>query len=97
MVKANNNVEENNNIEQDNNVEKGNNVELDNNVEKDAHLVDIIMGQTEYSKRQAIEGLERLKGDYMAVIREYLGTSKKESKPKSLNQQIYSEIRNHLY
>tara|TARA_B110000503_G_scaffold117530_1_gene177638 strand:- start:2368 stop:2607 length:240 start_codon:yes stop_codon:yes gene_type:complete len=60
-------------------------------------LVDIIIGQTEYSREQAIEGLERLKGDYMAVIREYLGTSKKESKPKSLNQQIYSEIRNHLY
>ena len=60
-------------------------------------LVDIIIGQTEYSREQAIEGLERLKGDYMAVIREYLGTNKKEPKPKSLNQQIYSEIRNHLY
>ena len=65
--------------------------------EEQGQLVDIIIGQTEYSREQAIEGLERLKGDYMAVIREYLGTSKKESKPKSLNQQIYSEIRNHLY
>lgn len=65
--------------------------------DKQRQLVDIIIGQTEYSREQAIEGLERLKGDYMAVIREYLGTSKKESKPKSLNQQIYSEIRNHLY
>ena len=65
--------------------------------EEQRQLVDIIIGQTEYSREQAIEGLERLKGDYMAVIREYLGTSKKESKPKSLNQQIYSEIRNHLY
>ena len=65
--------------------------------EEHGQLVDIIIGQTEYSREQAIEGLERLKGDYMAVIREYLGTSKKESKPKSLNQQIYSEIRNHLY
>ena len=83
--------------EQDNNVEQANNVEQGNNVEQDTHLVDIIMGQTEYTREQAIEGLERLKGDYMAVIREYLGTSKKESKPKSLNQQIYSEIRNHLY
>lgn len=84
-------------VEENNNVEANNNVEQDNNVEKDAHLVDIIMGQTEYTRQQAIEGLERLKGDYMAVIREYLGTTKKESKPKSLNQQIYSEIRNHLY
>ena len=65
--------------------------------EEQGQLVDIIIGQTEYSREQAIEGLERLKGDYMAVIREYLGTSKKESKPKSLNQQIYSEIRNHLH
>jgi hypothetical protein len=65
--------------------------------DEQGQLVDIIIGQTEYSREQAIEGLERLKGDYMAVIREYLGTSKKESKPKSLNQQIYSEIRNHLY
>ena len=75
MVKSNNNVEVDNNVEQDNNVEKG------NNVEKDAHLVDIIMGQTEYTRQEAIVGLERLNGDFMAVIRDYLGTTKKESKP----------------
>jgi hypothetical protein len=59
--------------------------------------INIIISQTEYSREQAIEGLELLKGDYMAVIREYLGTNNKQNKPKSLNQQIYSEIRNHLY
>ena len=59
--------------------------------------INIIISQTEYSREEATSGLERLNGDYMAVIREYLGTNNKVSKPKSLNQQIYSEIRNHLY
>lgn len=59
--------------------------------------INIILSQTEYSREEATSGLERLNGDYMAVIREYLGTNNKQNKPKSLNQQIYSEIRNHLY
>ena len=59
--------------------------------------INIIISQTEYSSEEATSGLERLNGDYMAVIREYLGTNNKVSKPKSLNQQIYSEIRKHFY
>ena len=60
-------------------------------------LLDTITMQTDYSREIALEKLKTFKYDCMSVIRDYLGTNNKKAKPKSLNQQIYSEIRHHLY
>ena len=60
-------------------------------------LLKTITMQTDYTKEIALEKLKEFNYDSMAVIRSYLGTNNKKDKPKSLNQQIYSEIRNHLY
>ena len=60
-------------------------------------LLKTITMQTDYTKEIALEKLKEFDYDCMAVIRSYLGTNNKKEKSKSLNQQIYSEIRNHLY
>ena len=60
-------------------------------------LLDTITTQTDYTREMALEKLKTLNYDRMSVIRDYLGTNNKKTKPKSLNQQIYSEIRHHLY
>tara|TARA_B100001094_G_C17584088_1_gene508791 strand:- start:163 stop:399 length:237 start_codon:yes stop_codon:yes gene_type:complete len=75
-------------------------VDISNNIIEEIDidkLITTIITQTEYSREFAIEKLKEFKYDYMAVIRDYLGTNKKATKPKSLNQQIYREIRHHLY
>lgn len=57
-----------------------------------------IMCQTTYSEEIAREKLEQFNGDFMRVIRDYMGIpEKKTSKPiKSLNQEIYRQIRHTL-
>lgn len=60
-------------------------------------LLNTITMQTDYTKEIALEKLKEFDYDCMAVIRSYLGTNNRKEKSKSLNQQIYSEIRNHLY
>lgn len=60
-------------------------------------LLVTIITQTDYSREFAIEKLKEFDYDYMKVIRDYLGTSNIKHKNKSLNQEIYSQIRNHLY
>ena len=60
-------------------------------------LLNTIVTQTDYTKEIALEKLKYFNYDFMSVIRDYLGTNNKKDKPKSLNQQIYKEIRNHLY
>ena len=60
-------------------------------------LVLTVLMQTDYCREVALEKLKEFNYNCMNVIRDYLGTNNKKVKPKSLNQQIYSEIRNHLY
>lgn len=60
-------------------------------------LLNTITMQTDYTREMALEKLKANNYDCMSVIRDYLGTNNKKAKPKSLNQQIYSEIRHHLY
>ena len=70
-----------------------------NNIEKidTEKLVSTVVMQTDYTREVAVEKLKEFNYDCMNVIRDYLGTSKKKVKSKSLNQEIYSEIRHHLY
>jgi len=62
--------------------------------------IQIILRQTNYTYEEAREKLEEHKNNYMAVIRSYLkqgvSTISPVTKPLSMNQQIYKEIRSFM-
>ena len=63
------------------------------NEDVDAHL-GTVMSQTNYTKEEALNKLQLFNGDYMMVIRDYLGVpEKKKEKIKSVNQEIFRQIR----
>lgn len=64
------------------------NDDLDKHVEK-------VMSQTNYTKDKAIEKLKLFNCDYMRVIKDYMGIPEKKEDPKikSVNQEIYKQIR----
>jgi hypothetical protein len=56
--------------------------------------IQIIMRQTDYTQDKAKEKLLEFNGDHLEVIRSFLGISKKKNEPiKSVNQEIYKQIR----
>ena len=59
--------------------------------------IQIILGQTDYTKEQANEKLKEFDFDELKVIRSYFGITEKKIKPiHSINQEIYKQIRNRL-
>jgi hypothetical protein len=53
-----------------------------------------IIRQTDYTEETAREKMKEFNNDYMSVIRDYLGiTQKKQSVIKSVNQEIYKQLR----
>ena len=59
--------------------------------------VEIILRQTDYTEDQAREKLLEFDNDPIKVIRAYFGIAEKKAPPvKSLNQEIYKQIRNTL-
>ena len=62
--------------------------------------VQVVQRQTNYTEAEAREKLALNDYDEMKCIKEYLGVPSKKTtqstKPASLNQQIYKEIRNKL-
>ena len=60
--------------------------------------VEIVKRQTSYSHDEAKTALQKNNYDVMSCIREYLEVPDKKPEPvkKSLNQQIYSELREKL-
>ncbi len=58
----------------------------------------IIQGQTNYTQEEATKLLEEWNGDYIAVIKQYMGIpiTKKEAPIKSVNQEIYKQLRRKL-
>lgn len=59
--------------------------------------VQIIMRQTDYTEEIAKEKLKEFNYDSIAVIKSYLGvTDKKEQPVKSVNQEIYKQLRYRL-
>lgn len=62
-------------------------------------FIQITMNQTTYTREEAIESLEKHKGDITLVIKEFLGVPdkreerEKEQNSKSLNQKRYGIIR----
>jgi hypothetical protein len=66
---------------------------------KNNHLVEKIQRHTNYTEEQAKTKLIEHNYDEICVIKEYLGIdvkNKKEKKINSANQEIYTQIRNHL-
>jgi|TARA_B110000093_G_C12970725_1_gene412258 hypothetical protein len=56
--------------------------------------IPIITRQTDYTEEVAKEKLIEHSGDHMKVIKEYMGiTEKKEPPVKSVNQEIYRQMR----
>jgi metal-responsive CopG/Arc/MetJ family transcriptional regulator len=74
------------------------NITFVENSQIDSHI-DIIIRQTNYTEKEAREKLAEYNYDYVAVIKAYLGihtTEKKALEPKSLNQEIYKQMRHKL-
>jgi len=72
-------------------------MELTNN--KNNLIIEKIQRQTNYTEEQANTKLIEHNYDEISVIKEYLGIDtkiKKDKKINSVNQEIYSQIRNHL-
>ena len=59
------------------------------------YLRDVVMRQTDYTAEEATKKLEEFNNDVILVVRDYMGinTKKTERVVKSVNQQIYGEIR----
>ena len=59
--------------------------------------IEIVKRQTSYSHNEAKAALQKNNYDVMSCIREYLEVpNKKQESKKSLNQQIYTELRGKL-
>ena len=62
--------------------------------ERIEELVQMIIRQTDYTIEVANEKLETAEYDHIKVIKDYLGIpEKKENKIKSVNQEIYRQLR----
>ena len=71
--------------------------ESNENVINIERMKNIIKRQTDYTDEEIILKLKIHNNDPMAILREYMGgitSVKKEEQNKSVNQTIYSEIRN---
>ena len=57
-----------------------------------------VMSQTNYTKEEALEKLKLFNCDYMRVLKDYMGIPEKKepTKIKSVNQEIYKQIRSKL-
>lgn len=75
-----------------NNLDKDDPQDLD---EKNCQEIDIVLRQTNYTKEVAIQKLEEHNNNAINVIKEYMGVKPTEKKApiKSLNQEIYKQIR----
>ena len=60
-------------------------------------FINIIKAQTNYDDYFAVQKLKEFNYDYMKVIRDYMGIKDKKVEPiKSVNQEIYKQIRHNL-
>jgi gas vesicle protein len=64
---------------------------------KEEHIKSIMV-QTNYTKEQSLQKLLEHNGNYIDVIKEYMGIpiQQKPKQIKSINQEIYSQIRREL-
>jgi hypothetical protein len=56
--------------------------------------IQIILRQTNYNEEQARKKMIEFNGDHIAIIKSFLGISEKKEQPiKTINQEIYRQIR----
>ena len=69
--------------------------DLEEREEKDLSLkIQMILRQTDYSELEASNKLEQFNNDEILVIKDFLGIKpKKETPIRSVNQEIYKQIR----
>lgn len=72
---------------------KSENKQLNETVKKN---VDIIVNQTDYDESKAEEKLIQHNNNIVKVIEEYLNITNDKPKKSTINQQIYTEIRNFM-
>jgi hypothetical protein len=59
--------------------------------------VQIILRQTDYTEEKAREKLQQFNNNEIAVIKDYFGIAEKKAPPvRSVNQEIYKQLRSHL-
>ena len=85
-------------------MEKMNKVVPENKIEEEPseeqidEFCQIIISQTTYTLAEAREKLEEFNYDYIKVIKQFMGiTEKKDTKIKSVNQEIYKQMRQKLH
>ena len=59
-------------------------------------MIEMVTRQTEYDYDTAKIELESNNWDYKNVIRKYMGVTEKNETKKTLNQEIFKQIRNHM-
>ena len=64
--------------------------------EQIAPKIDLILRQTDYTVEQATEQLKQHNFSEIEVIKAYLGIVDKKPQNKTLNQQIYTQLRHRL-
>ena len=65
--------------------------------EETLEKVNMILRQTDYNESIAREKLQEANGDHIQVIRQYMGiTEKKAPAIKSVNQEIYRQLRHKM-
>lgn len=69
---------------------------MENSIETTEDLAEIVQRQTSYSFEESIEKLKQHNNNHIDVIREYMGIKPKEVKVKSINQEIFKQIRYRL-
>ena len=74
------------------------NPELDNDKKAEilSKMIDMVTRQTEYTYEEAKEKLQKNNFDYNVVIKEYMGIKPKTEEKKTLNQEIFSQIRKNM-
>lgn len=59
-------------------------------------MIEMVTRQTEYDYDTAKAKLEENEWNYTTVIRKYMGVPEKKPIKKTLNQEIFKQIRNHM-
>ena len=59
-------------------------------------MIDMVTRQTDYTWNEAKEQLETNNWDYNFVIRKYMGIPEKKEVKKTLNQEIFNQIRKQM-
>ena len=58
--------------------------------------INMVMSQTTYNSKKAFEKLKEFNYDHIKVIKDFMGIPEKKQEIKSVNQEIYKQLRHKL-